>query len=322
MPVADSACSIVIDRSPPSLQFLWLEITEKCNLQCVHCYADSGPYGRLEGNMKLTDWFRSLDEAYELGCRFIQFIGGEPTLHPHFKELISYAGRKSFDSIEVFTNGTRITSDLIYCLKEYPVQLATSFYSPNPQVHDAITLSSGSWHRTVNGIKKAINSNMSLRVGIIATDSNAGEVDQTIAFLKDMGVTRIGVDHQRKIGRGADVSRPRQNQDESYAELCGQCWKQRLCVTAAGDVFPCVFSRATYLGRAKDGLKLAYESAALRTFGQDLRVAMDKRQATASSCWPELPCDPQNPCSPTLPCNPQVLCNPDAGCQPQYRIVV
>ncbi len=300
------------------LDFLWLEITEKCNLQCVHCYADSSPYGRLEGDMHLNDWLRVLDEAYELGCRSIQFIGGEPTLHPHFKEMLRHAGKKSLNSIEVFTNGTRISSDLIGCAKEYSARLATSFYASDSSVHDAITLSSGSWNRTVNGIKKAVDSNIPLRVGIIAMEKNLDQIDRTIAFLKSLGVNQIGVDHQRKIGRGGSAQQ--QIQCDNYSELCGQCWKQRMCVTAAADIFPCVFSRGTPLGRVHNGLKAAYESATRRDFCENLRRAKEISSPTNDPCWPELPCNPQNPCSPELPCSPQVFCNPDSGCQPQYRI--
>jgi MoaA/NifB/PqqE/SkfB family radical SAM enzyme len=302
------------------LHFLWLEITEKCNLQCIHCYAGSGPHGRLEGDMHLNDWLRVLDEAYELGCRSIQFIGGEPTLHPHFKEILRYAGKKSFDSIEVFTNGTRISSDLIGCAKEYPVRLATSFYASDFHVHDAITLSNGSWNRTVNGIRKAVDSNIPLRVGIIAMEKNLDQIEQAIAFLKSLGVSQIGVDHQRKVGRGASAANAQQDHCDAYAELCGQCWKQRMCVTAARDIFPCVFSRSTLLGRVHNGLKAAYESATRRDFCENLRTAKEISNPTSASCWPDLPCNPQNPCSPELPCNPQVFCNPDSGCQPQYGI--
>ena len=57
------------------LRFVWLEITGRCQLQCKHCYAGSGPAG-THGRMTTGDWRRVIDEAAELGVRWVQFIGG------------------------------------------------------------------------------------------------------------------------------------------------------------------------------------------------------------------------------------------------------
>ncbi|MEV0285643.1 radical SAM protein [Kribbella sp. NPDC050820] len=72
------------------VSFVWLEITEKCRLQCVHCYAESGPAGS-HGVMEPADWIRVIDETAELGVGMVQFIGGEPTLHPALPQLLAHA---------------------------------------------------------------------------------------------------------------------------------------------------------------------------------------------------------------------------------------
>ena len=70
------------------LKFLWLELTRKCNLECVHCYTDSSPARDLYETLGADDWKRALREAATLDCRSVQFIGGEPTLHPELPDLI------------------------------------------------------------------------------------------------------------------------------------------------------------------------------------------------------------------------------------------
>ena len=70
--------------------FLWLEITGKCQLECVHCYAGSSPRG-THGEMVFDDWKRVISEAADAGVQHVQFIGGEPTLHPHLDELVDHA---------------------------------------------------------------------------------------------------------------------------------------------------------------------------------------------------------------------------------------
>src|SRR5690606_8329085 len=94
------------------LNFLWLEITPKCNLNCVHCYAESTPFNPLESKMKYNDWCDVLNEAYNLGCRQMQFIGGEPTIHPDLIKMIEIAKTIGYEFIEVYTSGISINESM------------------------------------------------------------------------------------------------------------------------------------------------------------------------------------------------------------------
>jgi MoaA/NifB/PqqE/SkfB family radical SAM enzyme len=289
------------------LRFLWLEITAKCNLFCSHCYADSGPWGDLYGTMTFDDWARVIDEAAGLGCRGIQFIGGEPTMHPRLHDLVDHANRRGFEFIEVFTNATRLGDGLLGCFRRGGVHVATSFYSDDPAVHDDITNGAGSWRRTVGGIEAVLAAGLPIRVGVIETERNRGHGPRAIEFLKSLGVREVRMDRERGVGRGRLVSLG--DEGERYEELCGQCWKGRLCVTSVGDVFPCVFSRATRLGDVKSGMAGILQSAKLADFRRKVR-AMDECRSAAQrpGCHPES-CSPMDACDPAPgTCVPN--CNP------------
>ena len=107
------------DRYINGLDFVWLEITQKCNLTCIHCYAESSPQRPLKGEMKLDDWLKVITEASELGCKSLQFIGGEVTLHPHLPVMIEFASQKGFKFIEIFTNATILDQSLINLFSKY-----------------------------------------------------------------------------------------------------------------------------------------------------------------------------------------------------------
>ena len=70
------------------LQFLWLELTARCNLHCVHCCANSSPPARTDRALTTSRYLGVFDEASRSGCRQVQFIAGEPTL---FRDLIGYS---------------------------------------------------------------------------------------------------------------------------------------------------------------------------------------------------------------------------------------
>ena len=254
------------------LDMVWLELTTRCNLHCRHCYADAGVSAPLQGRMSLDDWLAAIDEALNLGVSAIQFIGGEPTLHPHFRALLRHVGRANLSLVEVYTNATRLTDDLVGCLKDNGARVAASFYAEASEVHDAVTLRPGSWHRTVAGLERALAADLPVRVGVIETAENKAHVPHAIDFLRRLGIRQIGVDGERGVGRGR--RRAADTAGEDVSQLCGQCGRNRLCITSTGAIYPCVFARKTALGDARDGLRSALEGAALAGF----RAAMELEQ--------------------------------------------
>ena len=144
--------------------FLWLEITGKCQRECEDCYAESGPKG-THGTMTEVDWKYMLEEAPRLGIRVVQFIGGEPTLHPSLPELIQYALSQGLQ-VEVFSNMEHIKPHLWDVLSQPSVSMATSYYSADNGEHDSIVRRRGSYARTKANIAEAIRRTIPLPVGV------------------------------------------------------------------------------------------------------------------------------------------------------------
>jgi MoaA/NifB/PqqE/SkfB family radical SAM enzyme len=249
------------------LSFLWLEITRRCNLTCVHCYASSGPDLPLTARMKFADWCSVMGEARALGCRRLQFIGGEPTIHPDLGRLVEHATRVGFRRCEVFTNATLLRDDLLQTFKELGVLVHFSFYSFDPAVHDQMTGQQGSFERTVEGIRQLVRRRIRLAGGVILAPQNAAHLKKTKKFLRRLGVGTIGTDRVRGVGRGEQfVPRAR-----PLGELCGHCWSGKLCIDDNGDAHPCVFSRFMPVGNVVDeGLRTIVTGARLRAFRREM----------------------------------------------------
>jgi MoaA/NifB/PqqE/SkfB family radical SAM enzyme len=182
--------------------------------------------------------------------------------------------------------------------------LATSYYSDVPAEHDAITRRRGSHSRTLTNIKEAVTRNIALRVGIVET-SNSKRTEHARAELEAVGVTSIGIDRTRRVGRAAVGSKP------DASQLCGKCGNGCLAISPEGTVWPCVFSRWLPVGNVRKA------PLADIVTGAPLAAAMTELGETFLSRRPCVPkmCDPQcgPSCSPT--CNPQ-KCTPI--CRPQY----
>jgi MoaA/NifB/PqqE/SkfB family radical SAM enzyme len=222
--------------------FLELEVTGRCQLACVHCYAASGPDGD-KGTMTVTDWERVMEQARALGVTTVQFIGGEPTLHPGLPRLLRHAlaiGLKA----DVYSNLVHMTPQLWELFEAGGVSLGTSWYAADPATHARVTGTVGSYWRTRGNIAEALRRGIPVRAGIVAAVPGQ-DIAAARAELLAMGVTRISSDHARAVGRAGRGREPDRSQ------LCGRCGDGRAAISPDGDVSPCVLGRFLVAGNVK-----------------------------------------------------------------------
>ncbi|UED88423.1 radical SAM protein [Streptomyces profundus] len=298
--------------------FLWLDLTRKCQLECDHCYNESGPGGD-HGSMSREAWIDLLTQAATTGIRSVQFIGGEPTMHPHFAELLDHALALGLET-EIFSNLVHISETNWARFRRAGVSLATSYYSDQAGEHNALT-GRPSHRRTRANIAKAVELGIPIRAGIIVGRDDQ-RVTEARADLESLGVTRIGVDDVRPFGRGEKGGR----QEPNPAHLCGRCGTDAAAIGPSGEVTPCVFAtwikvgdvRQEELGTILNGPTMALASAAIR---QAVRSEKPKPELKCApkKCYPD-----QTPCFPArTPCTPKgdlpPACHPDNGeCEPGY----
>jgi pyruvate-formate lyase-activating enzyme len=289
-----------------SLDFLWLELTNRCNLTCVHCYADSHPGSGHRDVLTTRDYEGTLRQAFDLGCRRVQFIGGEPQLHRDFLPLVKTAKDIGFDFVEVFSNLTFLSDDAVRYAAEHGVRFATSVYSEDAAEHDAITGVRASHTRTITNLRRLIANGVRTRAGVIVVDQAPESVERTTRFLHELGVPQVRTSSVREFGRGESVlGRPAQ-----MSGLCGHCWNGKLCVTPDGSALACVMSREWPVGNVLETpLAGILAGDALRDVRSSVyetvwRPRVDGRGREAESC-------PQS-CDPTV-CLPD-FCDPSVSC--------
>ena len=291
-PVADEPAT----ESFIGLPFLWLELTEKCNLRCVHCYTDSSPERPLHGVMSRKDWESALEQARDLGCAQVQFIGGEASLHPELPNLIDRAGAAGFTFIELFSNGVFFSKALRRSLVENDVHLAVSYYSSNKSTHDAVTLVKGSHERTERTIAWARAQNLHVRANVVGTPLNVEDADRAIARLHELGVRATQTTRVLGAGRGIPLVSGRSMRDR----LCGYCWRGSLCVTAAGNVYPCPVERELQVGSFEQSLAAIVAKEELLRFRRRVRDFFAQPDVSPDGCT--TPCTCTCTCTCVAPC--------------------
>jgi uncharacterized radical SAM superfamily Fe-S cluster-containing enzyme len=121
-------CGLCPDHEQHSCLTL-IEVTDRCNLSCPICYADSGAE-EISSNSHQPRLHRTLVEiermvdaivANEGEPQIVQISGGEPTIHPEFFEILDIIKRNPIKHLMINTNGVRIAKDKAFCqrLSEY-----------------------------------------------------------------------------------------------------------------------------------------------------------------------------------------------------------
>ncbi len=299
----------LVEEKVAVLDFAWLELTNQCNLHCIHCYSESSPYSDDKDILGEGDYLRLLAEIRGIGCKEIQFIGGEPTLNKSLPLLIREAHILGFELIEVFTNLYHLPESLLQTFIQYNAAIATSFYSVNPNTYDTITKHKGSFRKTVQNIGRILDAGLSLRVAVIQMEENRDDLSETWTFLESIGVKSIGTDHVRGIGRGEN------DHACGMGELCGNCAGNILSVGPDGLVAPCIMSKQWAAGSVlEQDLGVIAASKKLKDIRTQIGIEVNRRvdnwncqptQCAPYSCAPNK--QPCTPCPPSLcsPCSPK-----------------
>lgn len=183
----DDHRKIKIPSSPiPSLRYLLLNISDKCNLKCKHCYL--GNPGNLEMDI---DVFENIISQFEdMGGLKLMISGGEPLLHSRFWELMeilpSYELR-----VVILSNGTLIDETAAKKLSCYAHEVQVSIDGIHS--HD-ILRGKGSYVKSMKGISNLIKSGIPVSIASMIHTFNVMEFREMNKLFSSLGAISWSVD--------------------------------------------------------------------------------------------------------------------------------
>lgn len=183
-----------------------IALTYRCNLSCKFCYAGCKCTKKPESKEMTTEQVkRALDVIRnDAEVPSVSWTGGEPTLRNDLPELTAYATSIGM-RVNLITNGTNITPELVAQLKEAGLRSAqVSLEGPTSEVHDALTQVSGSFERTLNGLKLIHDAGLHVHTNTTANKMNAEHLDGIVRLVKDLGMTRFSMNMVIPCGSAPD----------------------------------------------------------------------------------------------------------------------
>jgi radical SAM protein with 4Fe4S-binding SPASM domain len=179
---------------PKRLHVQW-HITEKCNLNCKHCYKDPD----LEGNelsfstlKKILRMYVGQLKKWGINRGSISFMGGEPFMRTDFFDLLKECQKYS-EKIDysLSSNGTLIDRKTARELKEVGVGNLQVSLEGRERVNDSIR-GKGVFKRAVKAIKILRKENIGVSLSVTVSKQNIKEVPHMIKLAQRLDIGGIG----------------------------------------------------------------------------------------------------------------------------------
>jgi radical SAM protein with 4Fe4S-binding SPASM domain len=176
-----------------------LSITQTCNLNCKHCYADCDRR-RAKDELTTAEWFRFVD--YLVANDFISLYieGGEPLAKPGFLKVLAYCTPKMMTLLR--TNGTLIDRNMAKRLKQIGVgRVLVDIMGASAQTHDYLTGVAGSFEAACAAVRHLLEAGIETDVLTILNRRNVAELQDYLGLAHALGVPRAGILRLYPLGR-------------------------------------------------------------------------------------------------------------------------
>ncbi len=176
-------------------------ITRRCNLRCIHCYAHAKNQ-EFENELTLEEGKQLMDDLSEFGCPVVLFSGGEPLMHPHLVELASYAVEKGMRAV-ISTNGTLITREIAKDLKAVGLSYVGISLDGMEDIHDKFRGCKGAFKAALEGVENAQNEGIKVGLRFTINRLNYKEIPAIFDLIEERDIPRACFYHLVYAGRGS-----------------------------------------------------------------------------------------------------------------------
>ncbi len=178
-------------------------ITRTCNLRCVHCYSDSAAQ-RYDGELS---WEQMVDVVADLAQYKIPALllsGGEPMTHPRFFDLVELASDTGI-KLTISTNGTRITPENVWLLKDANVAYVGISLDGIGEIHDRFRGRQGAFDAAVRGFRLCREVDQKTGLRLTLTRHNVENIERILDFIEQEEIQRVCFYHLVPAGRGSSL---------------------------------------------------------------------------------------------------------------------
>lgn len=251
----------------PSLRYLELQITDRCNLRCKHCYIDNTSAPASFHQLSLNQIRTILREFEELQGLRVMITGGEPLLHKDFEAINSMLPDFMIRKV-LFTNGLLLNRGLLNNLHVHEIQISIDGME---RAHDMLR-GAGTFARSMESVRLCLEMGFEVSISTMVHTENLNDFDTMELLFKKIGIRDWSVDVPCISGRLTD------NEEFHVSPITGGrymkygfgeglhsggdgfgCGLHLMSVMADGRIAKCTFYADSAVGTAQDGLRKCWQ---------------------------------------------------------------
>ncbi len=153
-----------------------IELLPLCNMSCNMCYVRHDVSELECPLLRKEDWIKIGEELKEAGTLFLLITGGEPLLHPDFKEIYLALSDMGF-IITINTNGTLIDEEWANFFKEHPCRrLNITLYGTSNDTYTTLCHNPKGFSEVTKAIELLLERDIMMRLNFTLTKENRHEI--------------------------------------------------------------------------------------------------------------------------------------------------
>jgi len=188
-------------------------ITRRCNLKCVHCYAHAKDQS-FDNELTTEEGKNLIDDLSRFKVPVLLLSGGEPTIREDLPELAAYAVEKGMRAV-ISTNGTLITQQMARVLKDIGLSYVGISLDGMEKINDRFRGVKGAFRSALEGIKNCQDAGIKVGLRFTINKFNVGEIENIFNLLEDMEIPRVCFYHLVYAGRGSKLVEEDLTHDET-----------------------------------------------------------------------------------------------------------
>jgi len=290
-----------------------IELTERCNLNCVHCYINQPASDEAvrSKELTLTNWKSIIDQMAEAGTLFLLITGGEPLLREDFTDIFIHTRRRGM-LVSLFSNASMLTPHIADVLTDWGLHsLEVSLYGATAETYEKVTRQPGSFERCLRGIELALTKGFKVSLKTVLLTVNKHELEAMKALTEGFGLEfrydstlwprldgttanmRYQLSSQEMLAYDLSDPERRKGWEETAQSFegvllraesvftCGAGY--RSChIDARGGMSPCMMVRRPQFDVLKEGFVGAWEKlGAIRSLKRSMHTACETCSAAA-----------------------------------------
>ncbi|MES0362667.1 MAG: 12,18-didecarboxysiroheme deacetylase [Desulfobacteria bacterium] len=190
-------------------------VTRRCNLKCIHCYAHAKDKA-FKNELSTDEGKALLDDLAQFGVPVILFSGGEPFVREDLPELARYAVERGMRAV-VSTNGTLITPERARIFKEIGLSYVGISLDGMEEVNDRFRGVKGAFQGALEGIRNSQEAGIKVGLRFTINKLNVGEIPGIFDLVEELDVPRICFYHLVYAGRGSKLIEEDLSHEETRA---------------------------------------------------------------------------------------------------------